>query len=215
MKRPFVMMAGAFTILVTLTGCQQLATVAYFLGPTEKTERAEFAFKSPAVLVLVDDTEGLVKPPMARENLVDSLARELKEHKITNKVTTNEEIARIRQAEPKFDERGARELGKLAEADTVILLSTTDFALEDELEMASATAKFSVTVRVIDAKAETKDRVRLWPSEVTEREGRLIECEIPAHKLRHLKTATEAHEKLATTLAKQIAELFYDHQVEQ
>jgi hypothetical protein len=209
------MATGVALLLVTVAGCQQLATMWYFLRPPLKTEKAEYPLKSSGILVLVDDNEGLVKPPMAREYLVDALAREFKDHKVTNKVTTNEEIARIRQAEPKFDERGARELGQLAEADTVVLLTVSAFAMEDELELAAAPAKFGVSVRVIDAKAEARDKVRLWPSELTEREGRTVECEIPPHELRKFKTATQAHEELAKKLADEIAILFYDHQVEQ
>jgi hypothetical protein len=201
--------------LVVLAGCQQLATLAYFVGPSQKTQKAEYKLKSPSVLVLVDDDQGLIKSPTAREALVDAVAREFKANKITDKVTTNEELARIRQTEPKFDQRGARELGKLAQADTVLLLCTEEFVMEDELEMASAPAKFAVTVRLIDSKAETADKVRLWPSEVTEREGRLVEGEIAPDKLRHLKTQSEAREKLAAVLADKIAELFYDRQVEQ
>ncbi len=186
-----------------------------FHAPATKTEKATYALKTDSVLVLVDDDEGLVRPPLAREALVDALARELKEHKITDKVTTTEELARIRQAEPKFDQRGARELGKLAEADTVLLLCTQAFALEDELEMAATPGKFAVTVRVINAKAEKAEDVRLWPSATTEREGRLVEGVVAAHELRALKTVPEAHAKLAAVLAARIAELFYDRKVEQ
>jgi len=209
-----IYVAGALALLVLVAGCQQLATLWYFFGPPQ-TQKAEYKLKSPSVLILVDDDQGLVKPPMAREDLVDSLARELKKHKITDKVTTNEEIARIRQTEPKFDQRGARELGRLAEADTVLLLSTQEFALEDELEMASATAKFSVTVRIIDARAETRDKVRLWPPETTARDGRLVEGMLEPQELRRLKTAAEAHQKLADVLAEKIVGLFYDRLEEQ
>lgn len=215
MRRSIHMAAGAALLLVTVAGCQQLATLWYFIRPPLKTVKAEYPLKSAGVLVLVDDDQGLVKPPMAREFLVDALAREFKDNKVTDKVTTNEEIARIRQAEPKFDERGARELGQLAEAQTVVLLSVTSFAMADEMELAAAPAKFGVSVRLIDAKAEDRDKVRLWPSELTEREGRTVECEIPAHELRKFKTATEAHAELAKRLAGEIAILFYDHQVEQ
>ena len=215
MTRSFRAAVGAMALLLPLAGCQQLATIWYFIGPSQKTQKAEYKLKSPSVLILVDDDQGLVKPPMAREDLVDALARELKGHKIAEKVTTNEELARIRQTEPKFDQRGARELGRLAEADTVLLLSTQTFALEDELEMASAPAKFGVTVRVIDAKAESRDKVRLWPPEVNEGEGHYVEGVINAHELRRYKTAPEAHQKLAEALAAKVAELFYDRQVEQ
>jgi hypothetical protein len=218
MSKRVVIYAMAVLCLVSGSGCQQLGAFWYFfLQPQTKKITAEYKMPTaPAgsVLVLVDDDQGLVKPPTARLALVDSLARELKAHKVCDKVTTNEEIARMRQAEPKFDQRGAREMGRLAEADVVLLLCTQSFSVEDELEMATTPAKFAVTVRVIDAKAETADQVRLWPGP-TERDGRLVEGMVEPQVLRSLKNVREAHEKLAAVLATNIAELFYDREVGQ
>lgn len=186
----------------------------FFLSPPMKTIKAEHKLTSGSVLVLVDDDQGLIRPPVAKYALVDAMARELKAHKVAEKVTTNEELARIRQSEAKFDQRGAREVGRLAEADTVIWLSTQTFALEDDMEIASVPAKWGVTVRVINATADTKDKVRLWPSETTERDGHLIEATVEPHELRGAKTVQGAHEKLAEALAAKVTELFYDRKVE-
>jgi hypothetical protein len=210
MSRRFCVFAVAALGLVSGSGCQQLGAIAYFLRPPVETVKAVYTLPSGSVLVLVDDDQGLVRSPTVKSAVVDALARELKAHKISEKVTTNEELARMRQAEPNFDQRGARELGRMAEADTVLLLSTQAFAMDDELEMASSPAKFAVTVRVIDAKAETKDKVRLWPSETSEREGHLVEGVLQAHELRNIKTLPEAQERLAATLAAEVAKLFYD-----
>lgn len=214
MQRRTWMALAALALLVSTTGCAQLGVIAYFFRPPLRTEEAAYPLKSDAVLVLVDDDQGLIRPPIAREALVDAVARELKGHKVADKVTTTEELARMRQVEPKFEQRGARELGQLAEADTVLLLSTQEFSMEDELELAAVPAKFAVRVRVINAKADKREDVRLWPPELTERDGRLVEGELPPHELRGLKTVPEAHAKLAAELAKKIAELFYDRQVE-
>ncbi len=213
MLKRFCMLGVAVFGVSCLAGCGEIGALLYFLQPPKKVA-AEYKLGPGPVLVLVDDDQGLIQPPTARMALVDAVARELKAHQITDKVTTNEELARIRQAEPKFDQRGARELGQLAEADTVLLLSTQAFALEDELEIASTPGKFAVTVRVINAKAETADQVRLWPPMATEREGRLIEAELDSNVLRGIETKAEAHEKLAAALAVKVVELFYDRKVE-
>ncbi|HOB73694.1 MAG TPA: hypothetical protein PKG54_04135 [Phycisphaerae bacterium] len=199
--------------LSCLAGCSEIAAAMYFLRPPKKVP-AEYALKSESLLVLVDDDQGLIQPPTARMLLVDALARELKAHNLAQKVTTNEELARLRQAEPRFDQRGAREIGQLAEADTVLLLSTQTFSMEDDLEMASVPAKFAVTVRVINAKAETADQVRLWPPETTEREGRLVEAQVDPHTLRGAKSSADAHVQLANALAVKVAELFYERRVD-
>lgn len=214
MVKRFFALAAGIGAAGCLVGCSEIAAALYFLRPPQKVT-AEYKLPPGPVLVLVDDDQGLIQPPTARMLLVDALARELKAHNITDRVTTNEELARIRQAEPRFDQRGARELGQLAEADTVLLLSTQAFFLEDDLEIASVPAKFAVTVRVINARAEKADQVRLWPPETTEREGRLVEAEVDPHTLRAGKNTAEAHAQLANALAVKVAQLFYDRRVEE
>ncbi|GMV97485.1 MAG: hypothetical protein HRF43_04755 [Phycisphaerae bacterium] len=209
-------LAGAAGAALLLSGgCKQLGAILYFVGGADEQKvKAEYRLPPGSVLVLVDDDQGLIQPPAARYALVDALARELKAHNLADKVTTNEEIIRLRQAEPRFDQRGAREIGRLAEADTVLLLCTQAFTLEDELEMSSTAGRFAVTVRVINARAEEPRQVRLWPPELTEREGRLVEAELPPHELRGVKSTQEAHERLASALAAKVAELFYDRTVQ-
>lgn len=209
MKKTVVILFSLFAVVSA--GCTEIGVMAYFLsGGDTKKVKAAYELPPGPVLVLVDDDMGLIQPPTARLALVDAMARELKAHKLAEKVTTNEEIIRLRQSEPKFDQRGAREVGRMAEADTVLLLCTQAFAIEDELEMSSTPAKFAVTVRVINAKAEQVKDVRLWPPELTEREGHLVAAELPTHEMRSLKSVQEAHERLADALAVKVTGLFHD-----
>jgi virulence-associated protein VagC len=194
------------------TGCgPQFGAWLYTLGlyPTQ-TIPAQFKLPSGPVLVLVDDDRDLIQPTTAREALVDELARLLKENAQVEQVTTNEELARLRRDEPKFDQRGARELGQAAKADTVLWLATTDFSLNNDLEMVMSPARFTVAVRVIDAKAEEADKVRLWP---TEREGRLVQVQVSPHEIRQCKDLKEAHQKVASVMAVEVAKLFYDQKI--
>jgi hypothetical protein len=196
-------------------GCgPQMGGYLLFLSPPTKKIPATYKLSPGPVLVLVDDDQGAIRPPIAKTALVDAMARELKLHKLSEKVTTNEELSRLRQSEAKFDQRGAREVGKLAEADKVIWVSTQSFAIEDDLEIASTPARWAVTVRVIDAKATSRDKVRLWPSETTERNGRLVEVALQPHELRGAKSVQEAHQRLADAMAVKVTELFYDQVVE-
>lgn len=198
--------------LTLLVGCgQQGGAWLYTFGlyPTQKIP-TEFTFPKGSVLVLVDDDRELIQPSTAREVLVDEMAKRLKEHEISDNVTTNEEIARIRQAEPDFDKRGARELGRLANADTVLWLSTIDFSLNNDLEMLVNPGRFAVMVKAINAKAEKPEDVRLWPPD---REGRLVEVSVSPHDLRACHNLKEAHEKMASALADEVAKLFYQQEV--
>lgn len=198
------------------SGCgPELGAWIYTLNLVPKQKiPAEYKLPPGPIMVLVDDDRDLIQPPLARSALVDALATELKAHELAERVTTNEELARLKQSESKFDQRGARELGQLAGADTVILLNTQAFSLEEDLELMVNPARFAVTVRVINAKAESRDQVRLWPEESTERDGRLVQIEVKPHEMRSAKKTSEAHEKMASVLAVKIAELFYDRELE-
>jgi hypothetical protein len=181
------------------------------LEPKQKST-AEYKLPAGPVLILVDDDQDLVQPPTTRQMLVDSLAKQLKEHKIADRVTTNEELARVRQGNAKFDQRGAREAGQLVGADTVIWLAVRQFSMENDIEYAVSPAQFAATLKVVNAKAEKKDDVRLWP---LDREGRLVEVSVSAQDLHKLAIKTEICQKIADEMADKVAKLFYDYQIEQ
>lgn len=212
MDRKLVVLCASAAWLTALAGCgPDIGAWIYTLGlhPSQKIP-AEYKPTPGNVLVLVDDDRDLIQPTTAREVLVDELARQLKEHKLAERVTTNEELARLRKEEPRFDEHGAREIGEMAHADTVIWLKTTAFSLNSDLEMAVSPARFAVSAFVLNAKAEKSDEVRLWP---TEREGRPVEVTISPHDIRRCKDLKEAHTLVATTMAVEVAKLFYDQEI--
>jgi hypothetical protein len=205
-----LLLALAGTVL--LSGCgPSWGAWVYTMGlyPTQKIP-AEYQLPKGSFLILVDDDRDLIRPSKAKEVVVDELAKLLKDHKLAEQVTTNEELARLRQEEPRFNERGARELGQAAHADTVLWLNTMDFTLNSDLEMVMNPAKWAVTVRVINAKAEKTEEVRLWP---TEREGRLVEITVSPHDIRRCKDLDEAHTLLASTMADEVAKLFYEQEI--
>jgi len=191
-------------------GCgQQFGALLYHLG-VGQPRKVEAAFELPKTptLVLVDDPQSLVHPRTACDALVTSLATELQQRKLVDRVTTNEELAKLRVAHPDFDRRGAREVGRLAHADTVIWIEITRFGLPDDLDRVMTEIPFGATVKVLDAQAQTRDKVRLWPDQ---REGHYIEVKVSPHDLRQCKDLRQAHELMAAELAKEIAKLFYTH----
>ena len=201
-------------LAIAVSGCGPKAgAILYFLGlvKPDKTSAVYDLSRKP-MLILVDDDWDLVHPPTARDALVDALAIELRDHKLAERVTTNEELAKIRQSEPNFDKRGAREIGRLAKADVVLWLKVVRFTLPDDLEAAVVPCYFGVSVKVLDAKAEKREDVCLWPKE---REGKLVEAKISPHDLQACKSVREAHKAVATALASQVAKLFYEHEEEQ
>lgn len=205
--------SGAAAMMLCCTGCGPTIGGMLFAAGMVPPEKVPAEYKLPPgpVLILVDDEQDLVQPPVARDKLVDSLARQFKERKIADRITTNEELARVRQSDPKFEQRGAREVGRLVGADTVVWLSIKQFLLEPDLEMAVSPAQWVVTLKVVNAKAEKREDVRLWP---LDREGKLIETSVSAQDLHECKTPSEAYGRMADELADKIAKLFYDYEAE-
>ncbi|HPD31854.1 MAG TPA: hypothetical protein PLL20_17820 [Phycisphaerae bacterium] len=199
--------------LATVTGCgPEFGAVIYHLGVgAEQKVRAEFKLPAGPVLILVDDEMDLVSPPSTRETLVDELATRLKEHKVVERVTTNEELALIRRSAADFDELSVREVGRRANADTVIWMNVEDFYVDRDLEMMVAPARFGVKLKVFNAREEDRLKIRLWPPE---RDGRRIDITISPHEARRCKSRSELDRLLASTMADEVAKLFYDHKVE-
>lgn len=199
--------------MAACTGCQQLGSLLYFSGaaPAQKVP-AEFKLPSGPVLILIDDVQDLVQPAFTKELLVDSLAKQLKEHKLADHVTTNEELSRVRLADVKFDQRGVREVGRQVGADTVLWLDVRQFSLDKDIEMTVIPAQFAVTLKVVNAKADKREDVRLWP---LDREGELVEVSISAQDVHKLKIQRAICQKLADDLADKIAKVFYEYTVDE
>lgn len=202
-----------YGMLCLAAGCgPDFGAVIYHLGLIpEQAVKAEFKLPAGSLLILVDDDMDLVQPPLARELLVDALATQLKEHRVADRVTTNKEIGLIRQTVADFDKLSISEVGRRANADTVIWMQVEDFYVEKDLEMMVTPGRFGVRVKVFNPREENKFRKRLWPPE---REGRSVNVTISPHDIRQCKSHAEVHRLLAETMADKVAKLFYDYKVE-
>lgn len=208
-------MVTVWTLLALVSwGCGPRAgALWYFMGGGRGEKiKAQFELPNKPLLILVDDDWDLVQPRTARDALVDELATELRRHELVERVTTNEELARIRRAEPDFDKRGAREIGQLANADLVLWLRVVRFSLDDDLEMAYNKAHFAVTVKVLDVHATEREQVRLWPKDP---DGELVAIEVGPHEIRKCESITQAHQELASAMAFEVARLFYEYREEE
>ena len=205
----------ALTVLVPLAGAgcgPEAGAWLYNLGLAPKqTSRAQYQIPAGPVLILVDDDQDLIQPPIARQALIDELAKALKEHNKVERVTTNEELARVQQFEPRFNDRGAREVGRLVGARTVLWISVQQFVVERDLELAVSPAQFAARIKLVNAEAETRDQVRLWPPD---REGYFLSITVPPQEVRTCRTLKEVHEKIAAKAADEIAKLFRDYEIE-
>ena len=192
-----------------MTGCVGQQAGAFLLKTgLVKPQKKPVTFELPKkpLLILVDDDRDLAQPRQVCDLLVDALAQELRNHELVERVTTNEELAKVRQTEPNFDKRGAREIGRMVKADVVLWLNITRYSLPEELEWSASPAYFGVSVKLINAQAERRDDVRMWP---TTPEGKIIEVKIAPHAIHKCKTIKEAQQVMAESLAAEIAMLFY------
>ncbi len=213
--RPVMRMKSLACVLLIAgaTGCQQAGAMMYFLGVGQyKRVPAEYKLPKAPTLILVDDEQNLVHPSTAREALVESLAAELRQRRLVDRITTSEELAQLRLTYTDLHDRGAREVGQLAGADTVLWIQITRFGLPDDLERVMSEVPFGATVKVLNALAESRDEVRLWPEQ---REGKYVEVTLSPHDLRRSRDLSHAHQTMAVELAEEIGKLFYAHTVEE
>ncbi len=205
---------ATLAVAVLAPGCgPKYGALLYFagMGQDQKTP-AEFELPAKALLILVDDDYGLIQPPIARDALVEAVARELRDHGVAEKITSNEELARLRQSTPDFEKRCADAVGKMANAEVVLWLQVVRFTIPDDIDAAMVPCYYGVTVKVLDATATKREDVRLWPKE---REGKTVEVTISPHDLQQAKSIREAHTLAAETLAVDVARLFYEYKTEQ
>ena len=200
-------------VTLLATGCSQIGAMMYFagVGQNQKTP-AEYQLPKKPLLILVDDDFDLIHPPIARDVLMEAVAQQLREHELADKITSSEELAKIRQVTPDFDKVTATGLGKKVNAEVVLWLQVTRFTLPDELEAAVVPSFFGVSVKVLDVKATKRDEVRLWPKE---REGKVVEATISPHELQNCKNVREAHTVMAQALAVDVAKLFYEYETDE
>lgn len=205
------MLLAAALAAILSTGCPDMGAILWTFGMVPDQEvKAEFTMPEGPLLILVDDEMGMVQPTLARDALVDALAIEFRRHEVVERVTTNEEIARIRQSSPDFDQLSIREVGKRAKADTVLWMNVERFSVQPDLEKMVSPGHFMVRLKVFDARAEKTRDVRLWPPT---RDGKYVKVEVGPHDMRECSSMAEVHRLMAARLAEEIAKLFYDYKI--
>ncbi|MBN1512052.1 MAG: hypothetical protein JXB13_08555 [Phycisphaerae bacterium] len=181
----------------------------YWMGAGQKEKvGAEFTLGPGPILVLVDDPEERLSWAEARDLLADETANALLANKATEKVVSNQAVQRLRRSRSDFEDRGCREIGEMLKAERVLWLQVADFFASEETQDLTAAARFAVSVRVINAKAQTREEVRLWPEEM---EGRPVKAELSANEMSRLKGRREITQALTAKLGNEVARLFHEH----
>ncbi len=193
-----------------IAGCgPQAGTFLYFFGqPPKQTTKAQFKLTKGPLLILFDDSPAVDMPPEFREVTIRRMTDLFRQVGINDKVVAPARLNQIRQENRDFDKKGIREIGRMAKAEQVLWLHPKEFALPTAPEQALDPGRVSVVLKVINANAEERGDLRLWP--VSE-EGELVSMTFAPARMRDAKTEQERIELMADNLAAKISRLFYDY----
>lgn len=176
------------------------------------TVEAEFKLTDQPVLIVVDDFQEHAYWPETTTVLAEEIAKELKRAEAAQQIVPAARIKRVRQAHPDFDERSTREIGELLGADQVIAVEIRAFHASVDPTQASAAARISVAVKVINVlEKKSRSKVRLWPPSP---EGRVVYAELSAARVTEEKTRKAIIKALTAALAEKVVKNFYDRKVE-
>lgn len=213
-RRPLGLQAVGIVLLPWFVGgCgMSQGQLFYMLGfGRGKKVEAEFRLTDGPILILLDDPTGTIDRPAARRYFVDELGQLLVKKEAAQKVIPRRTLEQLRQSQPEFEKRGAREIGELAGAEQVLWLEVRDFVAEEQFHDPVTAAYFAITVKVVNVlEKKQRSRVRLWP---TSPQGRLITATLTGSEVHLAKTGDAISRQLAERLAGDIARLFYDHRL--
>jgi len=202
----------AMACLIGATGCGgTMGAWAYWFAPVPEQEvKAEYKLEKSRLLILVDGDKGWLPDPAIQSTLTNELIKEFEEHNVSHLTVPYEQIVQLRKKDPKFERRGAREVGKDLKADQVLHLNVHKFTLHDEVVAPAFKGKFVLSVKVLSTSAEKADDVRLWPSSS---EGTSVEVTTDLHIGKGQTYNDELTRRLCTEMAEKVAKLFYDHKI--
>lgn len=196
-----------------LTGCGQTGGAALFMfGLFDRpTIEAEYEFGDGLVAVLVDDPFDTCFWSEVPHELTSAMVTEMDETKAAKDLVSPSKITRLRQLTPDFEERGAREVGKLLGADEVLWVEIQSFYASEDPDDVTRAARISLVIKVINANEDERTKVRLWPESPA---GYPIEVELGAGSVARAKTRKGIVKALSTEVADRIVKRFHDHKME-
>lgn len=208
-------LAAAGGLLACLPGCgEQAGAFLYFfkLYPKQKIP-AEFTLTSGRLLVLIDDDADLITEPGVKQALTEGVAANLRENRVKATVIPFEQLKTLQRHQPDFETTAADRIGKLLDADQVLWIKVDRFSTGSvSASDVGKAATFTVNLRVLTTKAASRDEVQLWPEA---REPRKVSADLSLAMVQMKNDPRVITEMLSEALAKSIAELFYEHPMEE
>ncbi len=209
--RPTIVLALVMLAALVQAGCGGTAGAwLWWLTDPEEKVKAEHKLGKGRLLILIDEDKGWLADPSVRPLLMEALIKQLSEHDVNENVVSQEVVTRLRQKDPQFERRGAREVGQRVKAEQVLHLNVRKFTLLDETVKPAYRGRFSLAAKVLNVKATTPEDVRVWPRSP---EGRIVEVTTDLHAGKGATYGEKLTRRLCEEMAEKVAKLFYDHTV--
>jgi hypothetical protein len=197
--------------VVLCTGCGGTGGAwLWWLTDPKATVEAEYKIRPGRLLILIDDEHGWLLDASVQPLLTNALIEQFKEHVAKVRTIPYHQVVQLRQRDPKFDRRGAREIGERLKADLVLFINVRKFTLHDEMVEPAFRGRFEVTLKILDVHADEADDVRLWPQSV---EGKHVEVRTELEPGEGKAKAEKLTRRLCNEMAEKIAKLFYKHKI--
>ncbi len=208
--RKLVFIAVVLAMAAPLGCGPQGGAMLYYMGKG-RNKKIEPVYQLPKgkLLILVDDTRGLVSTPQARPMLARAVGEILLKRDAVTEVISTGALDRMRRLDPRFDRRTAHEIGRRLGADTVLWLEVQEFFVPEEIQDTSVAAQMTVSVKVLDTStAGGVEGVRLWPSGSA---GHIEQATLGSNDVNKLGGEEPVVRGLVDTLAKQVSRLFFEY----
>lgn len=207
---------GALCIALVVTGCNVLGPASYLIGGLPKVDAVYTLDPERTTVVFVDDRANRIatNSPGVRRAVAESVTQEL----ITRDLVPIEMMrspldamaaARARDRHQELLPMG--EIGRQVNADQIIYIEIVSFQLAAD-DGVSPRPTAACTVRVLDV----VDRKRLFPPPEGTESGRYIMAQgraVDASMAENTGARMRIFDGLAKTLGRDVAKLFYDHEV--
>ena len=192
-------------------GCgPQIGSALYFMGAGHLYKiEAEYEFGEAPVLILVDDLQGHLTWPQARDVLAEQIGKQLLKNEAATKIISPRTLRRFRRTHADLDDIPCNKLGRMLGAEEVLWVEIKAFYAEEEFHDTAQAAAVTVAVRVIDAtEKENARKVRVYP---TNSEGKPVSADLTANEAGRLRAKGKIAAALCEKLADKVAKLFYKH----
>lgn len=192
---------------LALCGCPAVGWLAAQAAGPEKTKPLYQPPKDKRVLVFVDDVYQPVSFQPVKSDLTAAICDQLIANKLAASTVPYEQLLDALDNQTRV--LSIKEVGQKVGADLVLYVNIEKFSLKEEGNSALWHGQMQASVRWIDPNGDTRESVRLWPTDRAE--GHVVpEVELPVSNDEAPSYGADLTKLLAANTANRIVRLFYE-----